>query len=453
MTRSGSASTKPRASETSRVMTSDSPAAEEGAQNQTWETIRRVLNAARDQLEMDLVLLGEFTDTNEVFRAVAGDAGSFGLAEGTTLPRAETYCQAMIEGRVDNVIPDTSAVPAVARLEITGVGNVGRYVGVPVRLPDGRLYGALCGLGHETDPGLRARDARFLGVLATVVEAELGREQVQVARRAALTTRIEPLLDGNGLSMVFQPIVDLPRGTISGFEALARFAAETHRAPDAWFADAAEIGLGVELELLAVTAALSSLDRLPSGSFLSVNVSPTTACSPALADALGAVDSSRIVLEITEHAAVMDYSLLMSALSHLRGAGVRLAVDDAGAGVASLHHILALAPELIKMDISLTRGIDADPARAALASALVTFAAATGAHILAEGIETTAERDAVRRLGVTYGQGYLLGRPATLGTEEPPASRPDHRREYRLPPTPSAAREGTTPQPTHYARS
>ncbi|MHB8449475.1 MAG: EAL domain-containing protein [Mycobacteriales bacterium] len=383
------------------------------------ESVRAVLEAARTHLGMDMAFLGEFVGDREVYQTVAGDGASFGLTEGSALPLADTYCQAMVEGRIDNVVRDAQSEPTTAALAATTAGRIGRYVGVPVHLPDGRLYGALCGLGHGPDASLGPRDAGVMTFLATVVGAELGRESAAAARAEALAARVRPLLAGNGLEMVFQPIVALADGATVGVESLARFGAQPVRSPDVWFAEAAEVGLGLELELSAVRAALGALGQLPTGVYLSLNVSAETACSVELAAALGALDCSRLVLEITEHAAVANYAELTAALAPLRAAGVRLAVDDAGAGVASLHHILELAPELIKMDISLTRGIDTSPARAALATALVAFAAQTGSAILAEGVETAAELQALGRLGVSYGQGYLLGRPGPLPTPGP----------------------------------
>lgn len=383
--------------------------------------IRSLLEAARRHLEMDLTFLGEFVGGREVYRTLAGDGPSFGLTEGAALPLSDTYCQAMIEGRIDRVVADSAAVPAVADLTVTKVGRVGRYVGVPVRLPDGRLYGALCGVGHAPDPGLGPRDARLLEFLAELIAEELDRDQRASRRRRHLVAAVTPLLSGPGLTMVFQPIVELPRGRIAGWEALARFAPAPPRTPDAWFADAAEIGLGVDLEMAALRAALRALDRIAEPAYLSVNASAETACSTALAKALESVDLTRVALEITEHSAVANYAALAAAVRPLRARGMRLAVDDAGAGVANLHHILELAPDLIKMDISLTRHIDTSPARAALATALVTFGAATGAAVLAEGVETRAEVQALIDLGVEFGQGYLLGRPGVL--PDPPPRR------------------------------
>jgi EAL domain-containing protein (putative c-di-GMP-specific phosphodiesterase class I) len=120
------------------------------------------------------------------------------------------------------------------------------------------------------------------------------------------------------------------------------------------------------------------------------------------------------VLELTEHASVGNYGRLADALDPLRVRGVRVAVDDAGAGFASFRHILNLNPDIIKLDMALTRGIQADPVRRALASALVTFARELHAVIVAEGIETEAELKALRSLGVGYGQGFFLARPGSL---------------------------------------
>jgi EAL domain-containing protein (putative c-di-GMP-specific phosphodiesterase class I) len=119
-------------------------------------------------------------------------------------------------------------------------------------------------------------------------------------------------------------------------------------------------------------------------------------------------------LEITEHEAIDDYATLADALAPLRERGLRVAVDDVGAGYASLRHALQLAPDMVKMDISLTRDIDRDAGRRALATALISFAAETDMTIVAEGIETAGELHALRELGVKYGQGFYLARPAPL---------------------------------------
>ena len=119
-------------------------------------------------------------------------------------------------------------------------------------------------------------------------------------------------------------------------------------------------------------------------------------------------------MELTEEARVDDYPRLSRALDQMRRMGVRLAIDDTGAGFASLAHILKLVPEFIKLDRELTSGIDHDPVRIALATALVSFASGLGAEIIAEGIETTEELEVLQGLDIRYGQGFLLCRPTSI---------------------------------------
>lgn len=243
---------------------------------------------------------------------------------------------------------------------------------------------------------------------------QLVREADEANRQAQKAARIRRVLEEGGLTMAFQPIADLASGRVTGVEALARFRAEPRQGPDRWFADAAEVGLLIDLELAAARAALAGFVHLPSEAYLSVNLAPGSVTSTAFAETFLAEPVDRVVVEITEHAPVEDYDALSSALRQFREAGGRLAVDDAGAGFASLRHILRLDPDFIKLDVSLTRNIDTDEASQALASALVTFASRTAAAIVAEGIETHGELDALRGLGVGFGQGYLLAKPGPL---------------------------------------
>lgn len=244
----------------------------------------------------------------------------------------------------------------------------------------------------------------------------VGAAELQAAREAE--ERIREALQGGVLGMVFQPIVNLDDGNLAGYESLARFNTTPPRPPNIWFEEARSVGMNLELELVAAFLALGHLQHIPRGAFLTVNLSPATMLSPMFREIFGGHDMERVILEVTEHAPVDDYDLLQNSLRWFRGAGGRLAVDDAGAGFASLRHILALDPDLIKLDISLTRDIHKDHARRALAGALIRFAVDIGAVIVAEGIEDDHEIDALRRLGVRYGQGYRLGRPAPLDAFE-----------------------------------
>jgi len=244
-------------------------------------------------------------------------------------------------------------------------------------------------------------------------------EQLEASRRVAeegrqRRDRITRALAAGALEMVFQPIADLNEGRVVGVEALARFTGEPRRPPNEWFEEANATGLGVELELAAVACAVASFSRLPPGVFLAVNASPVSVVDGGLQRLISAMPSGNIVVELTEHNRVEDYAELSSSLEELRQAGVRVAVDDTGAGYAGLQHILRIRPDIIKLDIDLIRGLDTDPVRRALVASLVSFGADTDAIIIAEGIETAGQLDTLRERGVAWGQGYLLAEPGPL---------------------------------------
>jgi EAL domain-containing protein (putative c-di-GMP-specific phosphodiesterase class I) len=186
------------------------------------------------------------------------------------------------------------------------------------------------------------------------------------------------VIEAERLSILYQPICNVATRRPVGLECLSRFSPSPVRTPDVWFSEAAEVGLGTELELAAISRALRALPALPADIYLAVNASPQTILAEGFSQALHGLVPHRLVLEVTEHAHVDDYAQLLAVIAPLRRRGVRLAVDDAGAGYASLQHILHLQPDIIKLDMGLTRNIDADPARRALASALIGFARETG---------------------------------------------------------------------------
>jgi PAS domain S-box-containing protein len=227
---------------------------------------------------------------------------------------------------------------------------------------------------------------------------------------------ISELLRSENLKIAFQPIVELATGHVVGVEALSRFPTRPDVTPDVVFSDAANAGLGSELELLAVRRALEESRLLDPSLHVAINVSPFALADPALIDALKAsgVDLTRVVVEVTEHASVTDYSTLERARQRLRDLGVRLAVDDAGAGYSSLRHIVTLSPDIIKIDRALVANLDTDRARRALVMAVVVYALEIGTTmVVAEGVETTGELETLRSLGVDAVQGYLTGAPTT----------------------------------------
>jgi EAL domain-containing protein (putative c-di-GMP-specific phosphodiesterase class I)/CheY-like chemotaxis protein len=263
--------------------------------------------------------------------------------------------------------------------------------------------------------GQSSLSAEVMGDVVRELSTHLQREGERTDEERVQLERVTRVLRGQGLSMVFQPIVDLRDRSAVGVEALARFAADPQRPPDLWFAEAASVGLGIELELFAVRTALGEAPNLPDDVYLSLNLSPQAVLSGLLLESLGSFPSERVVVEITEHEKIDDYDALAKALEQLRVHAIRLAIDDAGAGFASLRHTLRLAPDIIKLDISITRDIDSDRGRRALASAMISFADEMDMAIVAEGVEQQAEVETLLSLGAHLAQGFLLGRPSPLG--------------------------------------
>jgi EAL domain-containing protein (putative c-di-GMP-specific phosphodiesterase class I) len=271
----------------------------------------------------------------------------------------------------------------------------------------------------------RLRDVEDELVGNLVAERERAREQEESVsldrgRREQVAAGMRRLIGGDGLRVAFQPIVDLASGQVVGAEALARF-----RDPDGepiaterCFLDAHAVECGVDLELAVIALALGCEDRLPAGRYLALNVSPAVLGHPGLIEEIERHRVGRpLVIELTEHQPVEDYVALGAQLDRLRALGIRIAVDDVGSGFSSFRHVTRVNPDILKLDRTLVCGIDDDPVRQSLASAIVSFARDVGAVVVSEGIESESELCCLKDLAVGCGQGFHLARPS-LGAIE-----------------------------------
>lgn len=376
-----------------------------------------LLALARRSLRMDLAFVSWFRDGRQVLDVIAGDADTFDVAHGSSVAYDASYCARVVRGALPAVIPDARALDATAVLPVTDRVGIGAYVGAPLRDDAGAVLGMLCCIARGPRPDLDDRAAHLLHGIATVIGREAGDQMRAGIALQDLRADVEAAVDGE-LDVVFQPIVDMLDLRVAGAEALSRFRRPPQR-PDLWFVNAAKVGLAAELELAAARQALAGMEEFPVGVYLSINASPALLLDHRLDDLLDGVVPERVVLEVTEHESVADYPRLRAALTPLRERGFRLAVDDAGAGYASFRHVLRLHPDVIKLDIDLTRGIDADPVRRSLAGALVRLADSLDAVVVAEGVETDRERKALLDVGIVLGQGFGLGRPAPLPLRNP----------------------------------
>jgi EAL domain-containing protein (putative c-di-GMP-specific phosphodiesterase class I) len=397
----------------------------------------------------DGVLLALALDEGSL-RFVCG-SGRLAAFVGETLPADGTLAgQALASARI-LISADTERDPRVSR-DHARAYHVRSSVCVPL-LRDEERIGVLA-VSSSAPAAFDRLDVELLGELAGFVAAVVGSardlaaassrrtagcedaearaHKLERARRAETFLRgvldpvacerssrrvqIERVLAGRQFALVVQPIFELDTGRLFAAEALVRFPHAPDAPPNVVLAQAHAVGLGTDLEAAIVERAVELLPRLPDGVALTVNASPETlARGPVPALLAAAAQPERIVVELTEHVAVSDYPRLARSLASMRAAGVRLAVDDAGAGFASLMHILKLAPNFIKLDRELTAGIDGDPMRRSLVCSLLRFSGETHTPIIAEGIETAAELGIMQELGIGYGQGYHLARPERVG--------------------------------------
>jgi EAL domain-containing protein (putative c-di-GMP-specific phosphodiesterase class I)/AmiR/NasT family two-component response regulator len=268
---------------------------------------------------------------------------------------------------------------------------------------------------HRSADGRASLVVNRLGEVAERLVEQQTRHVVHLADRARVSAeRIEEAIRGDVIHTVFQPVVDLNDGRILGVEALSRFPTKPRRSPETWFAEAAAHGLLARLELATAIRALEHLGEIPEGVYLSVNVSSETLREPRLPELLRSLTAERVMIELTERSPIQDYEETGARLAELRALGSRLAIDDVGKGFSGLAHIVELSPHVLKFDRSLVTGVDADAHKSALIARLSSYADQVGMEVVAEGIETVAELETLRGLGVRAGQGSLLGRPGPI---------------------------------------
>jgi EAL domain-containing protein (putative c-di-GMP-specific phosphodiesterase class I) len=388
----------------------------------------RVVELAHHYLGLDAVYVAEIQGDRLIVRAQAGDVAAFGVSVDGDMPLAGTIAHSLLSGAVPSVVADGATEPLLAALTVPLAGRVGAYVGIPLHYSDGSSYGAFFGLSQQPDPSLGSRDARFMAMLGELMSRDLDEQR----RLERLGSGLQELIDDERIVIACQPIFDILTGRCLGVEALSRFG-EPFSRPDVTFAAAEEVGLGLELERLAIRTAWPIMDELGAGQFLTINVGPIALLELARrANERTDLDLSNLVIEVTEHVGVESYPDLRHQLSPLRQQGLRLAVDDVGAGYASLHHIVELRPDFVKVDTSLVQGVAHDRVLRVTVGSLVNLALDLGATTVAEGVELSEDLTVLRDLGVDAAQGYLLGRPSTdpsdrAGwlevTDEPPPSR------------------------------
>jgi EAL domain-containing protein (putative c-di-GMP-specific phosphodiesterase class I) len=372
------------------------------------QQVADLLRTAKGSLGLSVAFLSRLDGVTQHLEVVESSV-PFLFKEGVTQRQETSLCQAILDKKLPAVIPDLTKFPEAMKLPAARLPRIRSYVSVPVVLSDGTLYGTFCAAGLTTDKGLTKRDKALMEVLASAATVIIEPGVRQRARKSEIESRLKPLMLDGGPAVVLQPIVDLATGHRVGAEALSRFPVTWGKPPDACFAEAHSIGLGDDLELLALDRAAEHLARV--SGYVAMNVSPATLLTPQCSQLLGHLPLHRVLLELSEHDRVDDYAALTAVLAPLRGAGMRLAIDDVGAGFSSLRHIVLTAPDVIKLDRSIIAGVSGDPVLTTLVHSLVDFGHGCDAAVVAEGVETAADAAALLSLEVDFGQGWHFGRP------------------------------------------
>jgi len=375
--------------------------------------IQKALATLRGHLDMDVAFVTEFSGGRIFVRAI-DPVTDCPFDVGAVLPGSSLTPKGLSDGTMVQLIGDTSDHAPDTVVAVTDAFPVRAQLCLPIFREDGTVFGALAAVSRSMDRSLNQRDLDVAKAFCNVIQEEVRKSIAARDRVTIAMDRISNAMESQAFKIDFQPIHELATGRVAGFEALCRFDALPYRSPDQWFDEAADVGLGIDLEYCVLETALEALSALPDPLFLSVNAGPDLISSERLTSLFAQYDADRVILEVTEHIEITNPARLMRALRQVRDLGVRVAVDDAGAGYSGLQQLLRLRPEVIKLDRSLVSEIDSDPARRALCAALMHYTTETGAKIVAEGIETDAEAETLTELGVHRGQGWLLGKPMSL---------------------------------------
>jgi EAL domain-containing protein (putative c-di-GMP-specific phosphodiesterase class I) len=373
--------------------------------------LSQLLHRARAVMEMPVAFISRLEGTTQTLQHV-DSALPLLFREGYQAPRATSVCQRILDGELPAVMPDLTVHPAAMALPMARKPRVRSFASVPIELSDGTLYGTLCTASLRKTASAQDRDADLLTVLAQTAAVLLEPHVSGRTRRSALRARYADLIDAGGPHIVAQPIVDVATGERVGAETLSRFPQDWGLTPDVGFREAFEVGLGEDLEFATLARCGRVAERALG--YVSMNVCPATVLDPRFPAFMAGLPLEKVLVELSEGYPVDDYDTLLAVLRPLRDRGLRLAIDDVGAGFSSLRHVIRMSPDVIKLDRAVITGLDADPVARSLVRSLSAFARTAGALVVAEGVETAGEAHVLREVGAHLAQGWFYGRPGPV---------------------------------------
>lgn len=382
------------------------PVAHAGAR----EEIGDMLEALRARLDMDVAFVSrQIGTTHRIFTHVAA-RGRAPLMSGDHNPNDNSLCWLVIQGKLPERVVDTSHYDVAACLPITEELNVRSHFSVPLRRRDGRVHGSLCCFSYRPRPDVGERDMQVMRSVAAIVSDQI-EGRIELEERCEDAGReIVRLIEDDDLAVIHQPIYDLTDWHLVGHECLMRNKANPERSPLELLERARAAGKTMELELHIARKALATLDPAHPERFIAINVSPATLVSEELAALIPEGLEARLVIELNQQETAPQQAVVKDAIEAWK-TRAWVAVNSEGAGFAGLQSLVDLGPDIVKIDREFLAGLSCDSARRALVKALVQFAADTGVTLIAQGVETREDLQALRELGVRFAQGYILGKP------------------------------------------
>ncbi len=375
------------------------------------EAIGDMIEALRAHLDMDVAFVSrQIGTTHRIFTHVAA-RGVAPLATGDQNANDNSLCWLVIQGKLPEKVADTSLYEVASCLPITDAINVRSHFSVPLRRRDGRVHGSLCCFSYRPRPDIDDRDMQMLRSVAAIVSDEIETRIELEEQGQDAAQEIARLIADDGLTIIHQPIYDLTDWHLIGHECLMRHRQSPELSPLELLDRARAAGKTLELELHVARKALATLDPAHPERFIAINVSPETLTSQALWRTIPEGLASRLVIELHEQDAAPHAAVLREAIATWKERAW-VALNSAGTGFAGLQSLVDLGPDIVKIDREFLAGVAADPARRALVKALVQFAAETGVTLIAQGVETREDLQALRELGVRFAQGHILGKPA-----------------------------------------
>ena len=381
--------------------------------------IQQILDSIRHHMNMDVAFIARFTEHDRLieFTATEETNADPAIKPNDSSPKDETYCQKIVSGEMPGIIPDTSTNRITRTLPVTKSLNIGAYIGVPIFTDGSELYGTLCCYNHSPNDGLKESHSAFLNMMADFIGHIFKKRLGDVVLQNEAREQVEEVLTDQKVSIVYQEIKSSQESSLRHFEALARFNTTPYLPPNEWLDKAELVGLSDTVELLIIKQILNELPVLKERvgeCCVSINTTPALITSGALVELLADASPKNIIIEVTEHSEIDDYTLFADALMPLVQRGFKIAIDDVGAGFSSLRHILEINASIINLDMSLVSNIHQDNKKQSLVAALVAFAQMSDLRIIAEGVETEGEYNQLKQLGIEYFQGFYFSRPSAL---------------------------------------